>query len=241
MKPPAVTSALFVLLLLAATRVGGAEPPGPAATPAYPLTAFTAIGSSFAQHTHLGDLGWSEEQFAAFLDGVRATYRGKPQPLDDLARQLSAEMARRVQEMEMGKSPAPPTQPAGLEQFMKDIRKRYSLQQTDSGLCFSFKVSGSGVRPTQQDTVVVSVTCIAANGTTKLPQLGVERARVKMSTLLPGLLEGIQMMTLDSKAVFLLPPALSFGDGEWPQGVERGMPLIFLVELHEVVSGESPP
>jgi hypothetical protein len=47
------------------------------------------------------------------------------------------------------------------------------------------------------------------------------------------------MMTRDSRAVFVLPPALSFGDGDWPPGVERGSPIVYQVTLHDVI-GESP-
>jgi FKBP-type peptidyl-prolyl cis-trans isomerase len=79
---------------------------------------------------------------------------------------------------------------------------------------------------------------MAADGTTKLPQLSFARAQLKMTDLLPGFMEGLQMMTVDSTAIFVLPPSLSFGEGEWPAGVERGAPLIFQVTLHEIISGE---
>src|ERR1039457_7556188 len=42
------------------------------ATQAFPLTTFSAFGTSLAQTGHFAELGWSEEQFNAFLDGMRA-------------------------------------------------------------------------------------------------------------------------------------------------------------------------
>ena len=49
------------------------------------------------------------------------------------------------------------------------------------------------------------------------------------------------MMTVESHAVFVLPPALSFGQGPWPDGVERGTPLVFQITLHEVKSPDAQP
>jgi FKBP-type peptidyl-prolyl cis-trans isomerase len=57
---------------------------------------------------------------------------------------------------------------------------------------------------------------------------------VKVSDLLPGLAEGVQMMTSDSKGFFLVPPSLSFGTAHWPDGVAKNSPLIYRVTLHEI-------
>ena len=82
--------------------------------------------------------------------------------------------------------------------------------------------------------MVVSYVAYAADGTTRLPQLSSDHVRVKLAGLLPGFMEGLQMMTVESKAVLVMPPALSFGENEWPRGVDRGLPLIFYITLHEV-------
>jgi FKBP-type peptidyl-prolyl cis-trans isomerase len=76
---------------------------------------------------------------------------------------------------------------------------------------------------------------VAFDGSTKLPQLSSEHIRSKVDQMFPGLREGLQMMTVGSHAVLVLPPALSFGHGEWPQGVSPGSPLIFQVTLLDVV------
>ena len=49
------------------------------------------------------------------------------------------------------------------------------------------------------------------------------------------------MMTIESQAIFVLPPALTFGDHEWPEGVERGTPLVFFFTLHEVTGAGAAP
>ena len=220
-----------------------AHPPATAARP-FPLTAFTAIGSAFAQSSHLHELGWSEEQVSAFLDGVRGALLGKPTPYDSAAETVSTEMRRRVQEIlarQKRQALEAFTQPGYLEQYVKEMRKHFRLQQTDSGLAYRIEPGRPGNRPRPGDTVVVSCNATAADGTTNLPQLSSERVSVKLDGLLPGIMEGLQMMTVDSKAIFVLIPALSFGEKPWPEGVDRGTPLVFFLTLHEVITAESTP
>ena len=222
--------------------------PAPAAIPpaasAYPLKAFSAIGSSFAQSSRLPELGWNEAQIGAFLDGVRAALHGKGYPFDETANEVSREMGRRLHELEeraKQQTTSVFTQPGRLEQFMKEARKRLHLQQTDSGLGYRIDEGHGGLRPRPNDTVVFTCIATLADGSTPLPQLSFDRFRVKMTDLLPGFLEGLQMMTVDSKAIFVMPPALTFGEGDWPLGVDRRAPILFQVTLHEVIAGEETP
>jgi len=216
----------------------------PAGATPLPLPAFAALGSSFAQTNKLGELGWSEDQIMAFMEGVKAALHGKAYPMDDSARQVSAEMARRLQqagERRQQLAVEDFARPGRLAKYMKEMRKRYAMEMSDSGLVYFIQPGQAGVRPRPGDTVVVSYVATASDGKTKLPQLSHDHARVKLENLLPGFMEGFQMMTVDSQARFILPPALSFGAGEWPQGVDRGTPLLFMVTLHEVISAENGP
>src|SRR4051812_36338532 len=109
MKYSPLRLSLFPISLLVAVSIAGAQTaPGSAAVakngtsqPAtnYPLSAYSAIGSAFAEGNHLTELGWTNEQVAAFVDGIRAAFQGKSYPFDDVASQASAEMGRRVQEI----------------------------------------------------------------------------------------------------------------------------------------------
>jgi FKBP-type peptidyl-prolyl cis-trans isomerase FkpA len=229
---------LFLLALpwVVGTGAEATEPPA-AAPPTYPPMVYAALGSSFAQGNHLDELGWTDAQVAAFLDGMRAAFQGKALAFDAAARRASGEIAQRVQELEAHKlqqAAAALAQPGRLAQYMKEMRKRFGLQLSDSGLGYNIQSGGSGVRPRPGDTVVVSYVAYAADGTTRLPQLSSDHVRVKLAGLLPGFMEGLQMMTVESKAVLVMPPALSFGENEWPRGVDRGLPLIFYITLHEV-------
>jgi FKBP-type peptidyl-prolyl cis-trans isomerase len=237
----------FAAVAVAAEPATVAPAQPPATAPAIPLTAFAALGSEFAQSNHLVELGWDDAQISAFVDGIRAAFQGKGYPFDEAAQRAAAEMARRMQEViareqqQQQQGSTAYAQPGRLEQYMKEMRKRLGLQQADSGLAYRVEVGRGGPRPRPGDTVVFTCVATAADGTTKLPQLTAERVRIKMSELMPGFGEVLQMMTVDSTAVFVLPPALSFGQGRWPEGVERGTPLVFTVVLHEVISPDAPP
>jgi FKBP-type peptidyl-prolyl cis-trans isomerase FkpA len=222
-----------------------APPSGPAGAPdggsapspgAITLPALSAIGSSVAVSNHLDQLGWSEAQIDAFVEGIRAALHGKPYPFNAAAQEASNAIGRQVEQVEARDQSQEFAKPGALERYLKDICKQMGLQQSDSGLCYGIKYGVKGIRPGPEDTVVVSCSATAADGKTQLPQLSNPNARGKVSTMLPGFMEGLQMMTVGSEAIFVLPPALSFGEGAWPQGVQRGSPLIFRIGLKEVNS-----
>lgn len=223
------------------TRAADAPPPS-VALPAAPhsLTTFKAVGAAFGKSSRLHDLGWSESEFAAFLEGVKLAYRGEKIPFDDDTQRLYAEMGQRIKDLESRERQRLFADPAWLEKYMKDACKQFGLQRSDSGLAYGVAAKGKGVRPGPDDSVVISANVTAADGATDLPQLTIEKKKFKVSDLVPGIAEGVQMMTLDSRGMFVLPPALSYGDGEWPKGVDRGAPLLFMVVLHEVISADAP-
>jgi len=224
-----------------------AAQPGPARAAAgadFPLPACAAIGSFLAQSGHLAELGWSEAQIGAFLDGVGSALRSRPAALDEEARQLLADIGRQIGDIEeLRRLEAPRSlDPEGrLDWYMRRICGRLGLQRSDSGLAYRVEPGRGGVRPRPGDTVVFTCTAIAADGSTKLAQMSGERIRTRMDKLLPGLMEGLQMMTIDGSAVFVVPPSLAFGANPWPDGVPRGAPIIFTVTLHDVTARETAP
>lgn len=205
-----------------------------------PLEAYAAVGSSMVQDNRLAQLGWTEAQIEAFVSGVRAAFRGDGRPVDAVAQGLLNEIGRRMQEMEESErrrqfGAEAFAQPGHLQNYLKEISKQFQLERSDSGLCYGIK-AGYGARPAPEDTVVISYKVTLADTTTDVPSLAANRLKARVADLLPGLAEALQMMTVDSAAMLVLPPDLSFGAGEWPAGTERGTPLLFTVKLHEVIA-----
>lgn len=226
---------LVVGSLSCAAVVFAADPAPPA-----PLDAYAAVGSSMVQDNRLAHLGWTDAQVEAFLGGVRAAFRGDGRAVDATAQALLNDIGRRMQEMEAAErrrqfGAEAFARPGYLQAYLKDISKRFQLQRSDSGLCYGIQ-PGSGARPAPEDTVVISYKTNLADTTTEVPGMSVNRQRLRVADLLPGLAEALQMMTVDSAAMLVLPPDISFGEGEWPAGTERGTPLLFTVKLHEVIA-----
>lgn len=225
----------LVLLLASAPLLRAAEPAA-ASEPAFPLETYAAVGSQFAENSGLAVLGWTDQQFEAFVDGLRATVRGRPYAFDARARQLHDAIGRRLQQHMQEMEAARFTRPGEVEKYMKEAAKGLKLELTDSGLAYGLLTREGGTRPGPDDTVVLSYSVVAADAQTELPQLTASHRRVKVSELLPGLAEGVQMMALSAQALFVLPPDLSYGKGEWPAGVTPA-PLIFTVKLEAISPG----
>jgi len=212
----------------------------PAAASSAPVTAkpprakptgpYAALGSYMAENNRIPDLQWTEPQFAAFLEGFRASYEGRGLPLDDDAKKLRDDISERVQKMLAREQPDP------AQEYFRMLREKEGVSRTASDLHYRITEEGFGAQPKASDTVMISFAARLPDGR-ELPEL--TRARVKMAVrdLLPGLAEGVQLLHEGGKALIYLPPQLAFSEGNWPQDVPRGIPIGFFVELH----GIEPP
>ena len=222
---------------LARRMGGGPAAAGPKGT--FPLSAYSAFGSSLAHSAHLAELGWSDAELSAFLEGVRAAVQGRPYPQDDTSKKLAVEMGRRIADataLSAQQTSGTLDPKARLARYFKGMRRRLGLQISDSGLGYNVQVGRNGIRPRPGDTIEFSCVATTADGHTRIPELCTERTRVRMEGMMPGLMEGMQMMVVGSTAVFVLPPSLSFGEGDWPAGVERGSPLVYYISLGGVTA-----
>jgi FKBP-type peptidyl-prolyl cis-trans isomerase len=241
--PGRIAAAALALALAGALRADQeptADATAPEPAPAFPPAAFSGLGSSFAQSNHLPELNWSDEQVAAFIEGMKAAFAGKPFPFGEDAKNLSFEMGKRVRQLEAQGRARMFSVPGNLEKYLLSTGRRLKLDVSDSGLWFSIRAVGKGDRPGPADTIVISCTALAADLKTSLPDLSAAHYKVRVAELLPGLREGVQMMAVGSDGAFLVAPKLSFGDGAWPSGVEKGSPILFQVKLEDVVR-DAPP
>jgi FKBP-type peptidyl-prolyl cis-trans isomerase len=228
------------ILLLPAVSAFAADS-APRAAPvaaAYPIEAYVSLGSSFARDTGLDHLGWTEQQFNAFIDGVRATYRGQGYVFTEDASRLRTEVQERLRvALEKAEEAALDfSRPERLQAYMKDRAKEFKLQFSDSGLAYRLVSRNSHLHPGPEDLVVFSCQGVTADGRTPVPALALKQQRVKVADLLPGLAEAVQMMTPEGSALVVLPPDLSFAAGSWPEGLPPGSPVICMLQLHEIVA-----
>lgn len=190
-------------------------------------SAYAALGSFMAENNRIADLGWSEKQFSEFLSGMRASYEGRGLPLDDDAKKLRDSISKRVQSMLAQEQPNP------VEDYFRMLRDKEGAKRTESGLHYRITEEGEGPHPKATDEVVLSFSARQPDGK-ELPQLGRARVRIVVGDLLPGLAEGVQLLSVGGKALVYVPASLSFSPADWPAEVPKEMPLAFFVELHEI-------
>ena len=192
------------------------------------LEPYAALGSFMAENNRLADLRWSQEQFNAFQEGMRASYEGRGLPMDDAAKRLGDDISRRVQAMLNSERPDP------MQEYFRTLREKENVKSTPSGLHYRITEEGVDNPPGAADTVVISYTAQLPDGQ-KLPKLSQVRVRVLVKNLLPGLAEGVQLLKVGGKALVYLPPDLSFTEKNWPPQLPKGAPIVFFLELHDVV------
>ena len=229
-------------LALAGLTAASAQPsPASARTvppqPAGELATYASMGSGVGTTIGLPEVNWTDAQFEAFVAGLRAAHLKQPYPPDDASRRLLADTQRRAAEIRSrGKSGDTPE----LRKFLRGARESALMQESESGLLYRIIVPGGGPRPRPQDTIVANFVAKMPDGTTEIRDLSGKDLRIRLDELPPGIVEGIQMLALGARAVFVLPPWLSFGAGEWPSGVERGTPIYLQVELKDIVADAAP-
>jgi FKBP-type peptidyl-prolyl cis-trans isomerase len=181
----------------------------------------------------LGELKWTPEEFEAFVAGIRARYKGQVVPIDEKSAAIIEVQQKRIAELKRGRGSKDVS--AGLE----ELRRSLKMDARPSGLAYQMLAGGSGPRPRPQDTIVFSMTARECEEGREIASMHREKVRSRVSDLMPGLAEGAQILTLGGSALFLLPGDLSFGTGEWPADVKRGVPIIVVVQLLEIVPSEN--
>jgi FKBP-type peptidyl-prolyl cis-trans isomerase FkpA len=182
-----------------------------------------------AENNRIPDLKWQADQFAAFQDGFRASYEGRGLPLDEAATKLRDEISGRVQAMVEAEQPDP------VREYFRFLREKEGVKETPSGLHYRITEEGAGAPPRAADSVVISYAAGLPDGKSVT---GLSRTRVKVVVrdLLPGLAEGVQLLKVGGKGLIYVPAALAFKEADWPPQLPREAPLVFFVELHDILA-----
>ena len=104
--------------------------------------------------------------------------------------------------------------------------------KTASGLVYKELAAGTGPQPEPTDRVKVHYHGTLVDGTVfdSSVQRG-EPTSFALDQVIPGWIEGLQMMKAGGKARLVIPSDLAYGDGGRPPAIPGGATLIFEVEL----------
>ncbi|MDX9752026.1 MAG: FKBP-type peptidyl-prolyl cis-trans isomerase [Flavobacteriales bacterium] len=121
--------------------------------------------------------------------------------------------------------------------FLATNAERKQVKTTASGLQYEVIAEGKGAMPTVDDQVRVHYTGTLIDGTEFDSSVGRGQPAVfGVGQVIPGWVEGLQLMSEGAKYKFYIPSDLAYGPGGAPGGaIPPNSTLIFDVELLEVI------
>ncbi|MFU8813269.1 MAG: FISUMP domain-containing protein [Balneolaceae bacterium] len=120
-----------------------------------------------------------------------------------------------------------------------EYANRAGVSRTDSGLMYRVIKEGEGIKPSVNDVVNVHYTGFLTDGTVldssyQMVSGSYQNKLITLSldNLIPGWMEGLQLMSVGAKYEFYIPAELAFGDSPLPSSpIAPGSDLLFYVEL----------
>ena len=138
------------------------------------------------------------------------------------------EQARMEQEMQKRQAEEKPT----LDKYLAD--NKITAKPTASGLIYIETKKGSGASPKPTDTVTVHYNGTFLDGRVFDSSIGKQPAVFPLGGVIPGWIEGLQLMKKGGKAKLIIPSNLAYGQGN--QGIPPFSTLLFDVELIDIKS-----
>lgn len=173
--------------------------------------------------------GGVEIDTTAFLAGLKDGLAGaKPQVSEE---DLKAAFASAQEKVEAAAAEGSAEQTKAGQEFLEKNKARDGVVVTESGLQYEIMTAGDGAKPTAEQTVEVHYHGTLVDGTVFDSSVSRgETISFPVKGVIPGWVEGLQLMSVGSKWKLFIPADLGYGNS--PQGpIPAGSTLIFEVEL----------
>ena len=118
--------------------------------------------------------------------------------------------------------------------FLAENALRDDIQVTPSGLQYKILKPGTGDRPGKKDRVRVHYQGKHVNGEVFDGNFAGEPSVLKLSKVIKGWREGLQLIGEGGRILLITPPNLAYGRRGNPPLIGRNETLIFIVDLIEV-------
>jgi FKBP-type peptidyl-prolyl cis-trans isomerase FkpA len=126
--------------------------------------------------------------------------------------------------------------------FLAEAAKAAGAETTSSGLVYQVVAEGQGAQPKDTDRVKVHYRGALRDGTVFDSSIDRGQPAVfALNRVVPCWTEGVQKMKVGGKAKLTCPSDLAYGDRGVPGRIPPGAPLVFDVELMEIVAAPPTP
>jgi FKBP-type peptidyl-prolyl cis-trans isomerase len=184
-----------------------------------------ALGAQLGQSLKRDGLD-SVLNIKALMDGIQNGMLGKS-GMDDaqIAQTVQGFFQKMMEERTAGLK-------AKGEAFLAENGKKAGVTTTASGLQYEVIKEGTGPKPTAESTVSVHYKGTQLNGNVFDQSQEGSPVEFPVGRVIPGWIEGIQLMPVGSKYKFYIPSDLAYGPMGSPQGgIGPNEVLVFEVEL----------
>ena len=175
---------------------------------------------------------YGDVNYELMLDGIKAQHKDAETllSLDEAGAALQAQLEKNLATQSEGNK-------AQGEAYLKSNAEKEGVQVTDSGLQYMVITEGDGAKPKATDEVTVHYRGTLIDGT----EFDSSYARNSPATfglnqVIPGWTEGVQLMSVGSKYMFVIPYELGYGERGAGGSIGPYETLIFEVELLEIKS-----
>lgn len=122
------------------------------------------------------------------------------------------------------------------EAFLAKNKERSGVSVTPSGLQYEVLTMGTGPKPTAESTVKVHYTGTLIDGTEFDSSIKRDQpAQFPLAGVIPGWIEGLQLMPVGSKFKLYLPENLGYGASGAGETIKPFSTLVFEVELLDII------
>jgi FKBP-type peptidyl-prolyl cis-trans isomerase FkpA len=212
-----------------------------AAKPAAP----TVLGDSRSQVSYMVGLDMAkrlapikdEVDIDAVVSALRAAHAGAPPRLDEaqIAKVRSDFVEHLQRKRQAGQQALAQKNLSEGNRYLADNREQAGVVTTASGLQYRVERAGRGARPAADGTVRVNYVGRLLDGSEFESTYATDHpAEFPLNQIMPGLREGLMLMSPGAKHRFWVPARLAYGETGVPGQIEPNATLVFDLELLEI-------
>jgi FKBP-type peptidyl-prolyl cis-trans isomerase FklB len=118
--------------------------------------------------------------------------------------------------------------------FLAENRSREGVVALPGGLQYKIIKEGAGPNPSPTDSVRIHYRAMFIDGTTFDQSYDRGITGIRLSNVIQGLAEGLQLMKPGAVFELYIPPELGYGDQDFANIIPGGSTLVYRVELLEI-------